>query len=328
MNGVVKISIIIPVYNSEDYLQKCLESVCSQTYKNLEIIIINDGSNDSSQEIINYFARRDNRIIPIKSENFGQSSARNKGINIATGEYIGFVDSDDFIQNNMYEVMVKNAILENADLIQIGHYVIDETNKIINTQNNKRVIYSTFYHSLRARLLQEVIKSSVCDKLFHQSLWKELRMKEGYYYEDGMVLLELLQKAKKVLVLEEVGYCYFLSKSSTQRGPYNVRHLESCLYEPMFYYDFLKNNCNEFIPFAYARYCFRAIRGYRFTQDINGVNKKFQNEYNQIFYSMFIKYFIILKKTEYYKKLGFKKKIAFNLFRLSPKMYLFVYSFL
>lgn len=325
-NNNVKISIIIPVYNSEKYLHKCINSVCSQTHKNLEIIIINDGSTDKSDQIIDYYKSKDDRIFSIKTKNLGQSSARNKGIDLAKGEYIGFVDSDDFIEKSMYEVMLENAILESADIVQTGHYVIDGNDEILNIQKNNRVVYSTFYDSLKARLFYEVIKSSVCDKLFHRSLWTENRMKEGYYYEDGMVLLELLKIANKVLILNEVGYYYFMSKTSTQRGPYNIKHLESCIYEPQFYYEFLEHNCSEFINFALAKNCYRAIRGYRFTQEIKYLNERERREYKGDFYVRFLKNYQKLKKTSYYDGLDYKNKIAFYIFKINPKIYLFIYN--
>ena len=101
-----KVSIIVPIYNVEKYLSKCIESILSQTYKNIEIILVDDGSPDNSPQICDEYAKKDDRIIVIHKANGGVSSARNAGIDIATGKYIGFVDPDDYIENNMYELMV------------------------------------------------------------------------------------------------------------------------------------------------------------------------------------------------------------------------------
>ena len=115
-----KISVIIPVYNVERFLKKCLESVINQTLSDLEIICINDGSTDKSLSILNSFAQKDNRIIVINQDNQGQSCARNAGLSIATGKYIGFVDSDDWIDLDFYEKLYNTAKKYNADIAAAG----------------------------------------------------------------------------------------------------------------------------------------------------------------------------------------------------------------
>ena len=106
-----KISVIVPIYNVEKYLEKCLESIINQTFINLEIILINDGSTDFSGSICEKYKNKDNRIILIHKKNEGLSAARNKGLSIATGDYISFVDSDDFLDLNMYEILYKKMLI-------------------------------------------------------------------------------------------------------------------------------------------------------------------------------------------------------------------------
>ncbi len=108
-----KVSVIVPIYNAEKYLNKCLESIIGQTYKNLEIILVDDGSSDNSPTICDAWAQIDSRIRVIHKKNGGVSSARNAGIDLAQGDYIGFVDADDWIEPNMYEVLINNAVLIN-----------------------------------------------------------------------------------------------------------------------------------------------------------------------------------------------------------------------
>ena len=136
------ISIIIPVYNVEKYLAKCLDSVLNQTYKNLEIILVDDGSKDNSGAICDEYAKRDNRIIVVHQKNSGVSKARNLGMSMATGDYIGFIDSDDTIEANMYEVLLKNAIESGAEISYCGLKQIQLDGKIDYSNNTleKRVV--------------------------------------------------------------------------------------------------------------------------------------------------------------------------------------------
>ena len=129
------ISIIVPIYNVEKYLKKCIDSIINQTYKNLEIILVDDGSPDNCGKICDEYAKKDNRIKVIHKENGGVSSARNVGVENATGEYIGFVDSDDYIEKDMYEVLINNLKKENADISIISNYEVYK-NKII--ENKKK----------------------------------------------------------------------------------------------------------------------------------------------------------------------------------------------
>lgn len=116
------ISIIVPVYNVEKYLNKCIDSIINQTYKNIEIILVDDGSTDNSGKICDEYLLRDSRIKVIHKNNGGLSSARNEGINISSGEYIGFVDSDDWVEPNMYEEMYKKILYSNADIVDCGYW--------------------------------------------------------------------------------------------------------------------------------------------------------------------------------------------------------------
>ena len=134
-----KVSVIVAAYNIQDYIVKCLESIENQTYKNLEVIIVDDGSSDNTGKLAEEFAENDNRFIIIHKENGGVSSARNRGIDIASGDFIGFVDGDDTIEVDMYEMLVNNAIKYDADISHCGYKVI-ENNKEILFYDTKQII--------------------------------------------------------------------------------------------------------------------------------------------------------------------------------------------
>lgn len=116
-----KISIIVPIYNTEKYLQRCIDSILNQTFKDFELILVNDGSTDLSGKIIEDYARKDKRIKTLHIENSGQGAARNRGLDIATGDYIGFVDSDDWIHQDMYQVLYRECRNQNTQICQINH---------------------------------------------------------------------------------------------------------------------------------------------------------------------------------------------------------------
>ena len=124
------ISIIVPIYNSENYIKKCLDSILAQTYSNLEVILIDDGSTDNSYNICKDYQKKDNRIVLLQQKNAGVSRARNHGLEVAKGEYIGFVDSDDYIEPEMYEILLNSIIESNSKIAICNYYYENEDSKL------------------------------------------------------------------------------------------------------------------------------------------------------------------------------------------------------
>ncbi len=177
------VSVIVPIYKVEPYLERCLDSIIRQTYTNLEIILVDDGSPDGCGAICDRYKEKDSRIIVIHKENGGLSSARNAGLDICTGEYISFVDSDDYIEPDMIEVMVRAMIETGADISICGifdEYLSKENS--IRLSSKKKEIFSK----------EEIIKMqltnkesfSVCNKVYRREIWIEVRFSEGQFYED------------------------------------------------------------------------------------------------------------------------------------------------
>ena len=201
-----KISIVVPVYNVEKYIHKCVNSILKQNFKEFELILVNDGSTDKSGEICDEYREMDYRVKVIHKKNEGQSIARNVAINIARGEYIGFVDSDDWIEEDMYDLLYEQCIANKSDISIIGIREITETNQILNT-------YIPNFISL-----SEIIKRAYpCNKLFKKSIIKEndLYFKEGKYYEDLELIPKLFLKSKSVSLINKVGYNYLKRSNST-----------------------------------------------------------------------------------------------------------------
>ena len=171
------ISIIIPVYNVEKYINKCLESVINQTYRNLEIILVDDGSEDKSGKICEEISIKDNRIRVIHKENGGLSDARNIGLDNSNGEYIAFIDSDDFIERDMIEFLYYNINKYDADISICSNYIFDEEECIDNSTKEIKV-YNRL-EILKEVLLDEKIRSYAWNKMYKRDLFYNIIFPKG-----------------------------------------------------------------------------------------------------------------------------------------------------
>ena len=192
------ISIVVPVCNSNKTISKCVESILNQTFTNFELILVNDGSKDNSEEII--FSYKDDRIKYIKKLNGGQSSARNKGLHEATGQYIMFIDSDDYLSENYLQFMYDKCISDNADVVISGYTNVDETYKKLNVVKYKNNGYDCY------RMLipwGKLIKKSILDD-------NNIEFENINYWEDHVISFAIYSYAKKIVIDESnFGYYYF-----------------------------------------------------------------------------------------------------------------------
>ena len=223
------ISVIVPVYNAEAYLEKCVRSICNQTYKNLEIILVNDGSPDRCGEICDNLAKEDPRIRVFHKENGGQSSARNLGLDNMTGEYVGFVDSDDWIEPDMYSHLYRLIEQHNAQIACCGMRKdypdgsVAYFNYLYPGDDQVRV-YTT-KEAVAESLQNFRITYSPCDKLYHKDCFIGLRMTEGKIFEDMEILPKWVEQAQTVVYDPTPKYHYIMTESSTIRGAYNLRRM-------------------------------------------------------------------------------------------------------
>lgn len=212
------ISVIVPVYNIVEYLQRCVDSIRRQTWRNLEIILVDDGSTDNSGALAEKMALEDKRIRVFHKENGGSSSARNLGISHARGDYIGFVDSDDYIEPQMYERLLSVALSENLLMVQTSRDEIDEQgNRMpdVCTPPDRPQLWEC------ERFMRELLlhrgDCSFCTKLIHASLLKEERFPVGELNEDFNLLVRLLPKVPAVAILPEQDYHVFYRYGSNTR---------------------------------------------------------------------------------------------------------------
>lgn len=217
MNNLI--SIIVPIYKVENYLERCIESILNQTYKDIEIILVDDGSPDKCGEICDNYAMRDNRIKVIHKQNGGLSEARNFGIDIANGEYILFIDSDDFIDKNMCEFLINEAKENDSDIVMCNYYIVKENeyfiNKMLVTDNrisltNLEMMKIFFLKGYRETLI-------TWNKLYRRKLFytnKNIRFPVGRLNEDIFTTYRLYYVANKIVVINKPLYYYVLRKES------------------------------------------------------------------------------------------------------------------
>ena len=207
------ISIIIPVYKVEKYLEKCIESVLKQTYTNLQVILVDDGSPDNCGKICDEYAKKDSRIEVIHKVNGGLSDARNVGIAKAKGKYIGFVDSDDYIKEDMYEILI-NLIKEyDADVSICNLYDVIEGKEYIRNKEKGIKEYNRI-DILKEVLLDKNIQSYAWNKLYKKELFNEIKYPIGKKYEDIGTTFYIFEKCNKVVVTSEPEY-YYLKRADS-----------------------------------------------------------------------------------------------------------------
>jgi glycosyltransferase involved in cell wall biosynthesis len=221
-----KISVIVPVYNVEEYLHRCVDSILLQTHKDLEVILINDGSTDNSGRICDWYKNQDHRIKVVHKENGGLSSARNAGLDIANGEYIGFVDSDDWIAHDMYEYML-NLIDDTGSDVAVINYIL--VNDVLE-YSQERITYKTYEGKeiLREYLLEgtKTGSYSFCRNLYKKDLFYEIRFPVGKINEDIATNYMVLTSAKRMVKSNYAGYFYFQDSFSTTRGGLKKRDFD------------------------------------------------------------------------------------------------------
>lgn len=221
------ISVIVPVYKVENTLVKCVESIKAQTYSNLEIILVDDGSPDKSGELCEQLATTDPRIKVLHKENGGLSSARNAGLDIMQGEYVGFVDSDDWIESDMYARLYALIQKHNAQISACG-IVKDYDNDRMEYFNPEYPLHSEIVvfskrEALRENLSNTRITYSACDKLYHKSIFSSLRMTVGKIFEDMDIMSRCLELAETIVYDPVPFYHYSQVGESIIRGKFNLK---------------------------------------------------------------------------------------------------------
>lgn len=219
-----KISVIVPVYNVEQYLERCVDSIINQTYTNLEIILVNDGSTDNSGKLCDELAKKDERIRVIHKENGGLSDARNRGIDESESDLVGFIDSDDYIDSDMYEVLLKNLNDTDADLSMCALY--DVYNNTPEAQViNKETWKLSSEQAIKMVMEAKILSVTAVNKLYRKSLFTDLKFEVGKIAEDAFIMIKLLDKCEKIVATNEKKYYYVHRENSITTQKFSTKFL-------------------------------------------------------------------------------------------------------
>lgn len=310
------ISVIVPVYNTSNYLKKCLDSIINQTYDNLEIILINDGSSDNSLKICKEYLKKDNRIRVYTQKNHGLSYTRNRGIKLASGKYIGFVDSDDVISSLMYEYLYKSLIESNSK-ISMCDFV--RFNNIPNFEDYYSNIIFSKNDALKQLMIDKKIANHATDKLYLKVLFNDIKFPVSKKYEDIGTIYKLFLKCDTISYVPCMLYGYY-ERCGSITGHYNKSSVMDYIeminkrYDELYGYDKSLNIYLDMNKVNSVLRCFLDISGYKCIRILK------DKEYKKILYHE-ISIAKKLNTKEVQKINTFKKNILLKLLFLNPYIF-------
>ena len=298
------ISIIVPVYNVQKYICTCIDSVLNQSYSNFELILVNDGSPDNCPQICDNFAKQDNRIKVIHQKNGGLSSARNSGLEIFSGEFVTFLDSDDFWHPDYLNVMLEMCLLNKADISQCSYVRGKETifpelnfRKTVTLLNNKEVFIKNFSNII------------LCAKIFSRHIFKELRMPVGKINEDDFTTWKCYYSANKIAIIDDAYYYYTVNEESimsTIKKHPRLDFMEAYNERIAF---FKNNGEKDMEDFSRIHYCKALL--------LTSANQLLTNDQKKLVQDAYSENY---NKIKYCKIAGIPFLILFSMFRIFPKI--------
>lgn len=312
------ISIIVPIYKVEEYLEKCIESILAQSITNFELILIDDGSPDECGKICDFYESKDNRIKVVHKQNEGLSAARNSGLNIAEGDYVGFVDSDDWIHKEMYEILLTLLIDNNADIAQCEFIrTFDEEESVDNSQRNTIETFDN-NESLKNIYNKKAISTVVSwNKLYKRELFEYIRFPKGKIHEDEFTTHKLLYKSKKLVYTNKVLYFYRQTPNSIMNSKFNKKRLDilDAMQERLEFAELIQNEI--FINETLQKYMFRLVSFYYKCKKEIPEEKDIIKDIKKRSDLLFFKYYINSKSK-------IRSKIKYGIFYLFPNLYIHI----
>lgn len=299
-NEDILVSVIIPAYNAGKYIGFCLETVLAQTHKNLEIIIIDDGSTDNTGEICDNFAEKDSRIRVIHQTNHGVAYTRNVGLENIGGEYIAFIDSDDYVKDIYIETLLKTCVERDCKLTVCKSFDTDRRELFdlpfsynIRTYDSDFLLHNLSYLSD----LNEVVISM----LFHKSVFENLRFPSGLIYEDSYIYFDFIKNAESVTFIDSVLYYYFLSPNSIMRSNFSKKS-----YDMLAAYDrklevLSENGCEQSYQIVSRDYLYTVARMIGQTKYCDKFTPEFKKEKIKTLRKKYRELFAVNKKNPYFK---------------------------
>ena len=254
------ISIILPVYNVEKYVEKCITSILNQSYKNFELIIVNDGSTDCSLELCQKY--QGENILLLDKPHGGVSSARNLGLQYCKGEFIAFIDSDDWVEENYLEELINGFTEEDIDITQCGHIRRKDNQKILRRRKVKEKIIDDNNQIWYEHLVAENINNMVWGKIFRKSLIENFRFKENHDYEDGMFIIDILEQTRKVKIINKLLYNYRKNPASITQSGMTEKKVHDCFYAAEYVTKKVRTHNPNYMIYARYAFCSKCIRLY------------------------------------------------------------------
>ena len=252
----IKVSVIVTIYKVEPFIRNCIESILAQTHINIELILVNDGSPDNSLAICYEYAKKDSRVVVVDKKNGGQASARNSGIDTATGDYVGFIDGDDWIEPNMYELLVEKAISTDSDIVQCEWYIAEMNGRKAPEVNE---IFEYSFTNLEA--LKELtvdtgkrLNTSVCCKLFKRSVIGDIRFPVLRAVEDDDFVYHTIAVCNKITCISTPLYNYLNRDNSISHQTFHVRYMALLPVQENIC-KLLKEKLPEYYPIAHRALC-------------------------------------------------------------------------
>ena len=220
------ISVIVPVYNVEEYLEECLNSIQHQTYTDIEVILVNDGSRDGSKEICERYCQQDSRFHLINQENKGLSGARNRGMTESKGELITFVDSDDVLKEDMLEQLIKQVTSDDIDIVECWYTNDQEELAIPSPENVKIIFQGNAQEALVSLCKDNIVRLNAVAKLFRRQVIVNFPFLEGLFYEDVYGGMGILKHIHKIVKIDYTGYYYRVRSGSIMNREFNLKNLD------------------------------------------------------------------------------------------------------
>lgn len=221
------ISVIVPVYKTEAYLDRCVQSIADQTYKNLEIILVDDGSPDNCPAICDAWAEKDSRVKVVHKQNGGSAQARNVGLELASGQYIGFVDSDDFVLPEMYTRLYQSLIDTDSDIAECGYYTVINDASFPETHCSSKLTVLNTVQALEEHIRNRRCTQVVWNKLYRKETIDSVRFIEGKTIDDEFFTYRVLANATQVAVLDQTLYCYRQQPDSIMHQKFSMKRLQA-----------------------------------------------------------------------------------------------------
>lgn len=275
------ISIIVPVYKVEKYLEKCIQSIINQTYNNLQIILVDDGSPDNCGKICDKYAQKDNRIEVIHKTNGGLSDARNVGISKAKGKYIGFVDSDDYIEKSMYEDLYNLMEEKQSDVCICNFYNVVGNNKVLKNPNNGIQEYNKI-DILREILVDSKIQSYAWNKLYKKELFDNIKYPVGKKYEDIGTTFYILEKCNKIIVTGTPEY-YYLNRDDSIVNNVNEKTITDYIELITERYDYIEKNLKELDQYNKYYLTKTLITAYNDIVNLKNIENETRKKFNDLY---------------------------------------------